>query len=106
MSYEFSLAEQAQIQAAIDASNGLIANGDGTYRANDVVSTNAVPLYQTLSDIITSKLWSPVGLDAATIEQLQDARRWLNVAIGANGNTGMHAVFIRTYTDRQGMLRN
>ena len=33
MSYVFTSSERAQIQAAIDASTGLISNGDGTYTA-------------------------------------------------------------------------
>ena len=102
MSYVFTDSERAQIQAAISASSGITLNGDGTYSANAAVGSNAVPLYQTLSDIIGAPSGAISGTD---LTDLKNAKLWLEVAIGANGNTGMHAAFIRAYTNRQGELR-
>lgn len=105
MSYKFTAAEQAQIQQAIDACTGLKRLLDGTVDKNNTAGTNAIPLYQTLSTIISQKLQNPSGLDSATISDLKSAKLWLDVAIGANGGTGMHSEFIRTYTNIQGQLR-
>lgn len=63
-----------------------------------------VLLYQKLSEII-SRHMSDAALDAETQQELINAKLWLDVAIGANGNTGMHSAFIRSYTNRQGVLR-
>ncbi|MDQ1812606.1 calcium-binding protein [Massilia sp. CCM 9210] len=59
-------------------------------------------LYQTISDILKTHHNDPVSADTTHIKSL---KLWLDVAVGANGNTGMHAAFIRTYTSRQGEAR-
>jgi len=33
------------------------------------------------------------------LNDMQDCKLWLDVAIGANGATGMHSVLIRTFTN-------
>src|SRR4051812_28871792 len=66
---------------------------------------NFVPLYQKLSEIIERHLNNDATIDGGTRSQLESAKLWLDVAIGANGGTGMHSAFIRTYTNREGELR-
>jgi Ca2+-binding RTX toxin-like protein len=66
---------------------------------------NFVPLYQKLSEIIGRHLSDDSLLDINTRQQLKSAKLWLDVAIGANGNIGMHSAFIRAYTNREGELR-
>ena len=94
MAYQFTVSEQQELNAArelcpVDERSG----------------GNFVPLYQKLSDIIGRHLSANSPLDATTRAQLNSAKLWLDVAIGANGNTGMHSAFIRTYTNREGELR-
>jgi Ca2+-binding RTX toxin-like protein len=104
MSYTFTAAEQEHIRAAIAASSGLTWNGrqyDEVRRAG----TDAVPLYQALSNLIAQKLATPGALDTATASDLKSAKLWLDVAIGANSGSGMHSAFIRAFTNEQGRLR-
>lgn len=65
---------------------------------------NWAPFYTALSGILGQRIdsGSVTGEDLADI---QDIKRWLDVAIGANGGTGMHSAFIRSYTNSQGVLR-
>ncbi len=104
MSYVFTSSEHTQIQAAIDASTGLISIGDGSYGASNTVGSNAVPFYQTLSDIISAHISSGL-ISGSDLNDLKNAKLWLDVAIGANGGIGIHSAFIRAYTNRQGELR-
>lgn len=104
MSYAFTASERAQIQAAIDASNGLTPNGNGTYREERIAGTNTVPLYQTLSNIIDGRIGDGT-VTGNDLQTLKNVKLWLDVAIGANAGTGIHSAFIRTYTNRQGQLR-
>lgn len=104
MSYLFSEQEREQIQQAIDVCTGLSLE-NGRYVGMGVAGTNAVPLYERISALIWHKLNAPDAYDAAIRGELENAKLWLDVAIGANGGTGMHAAFIRTYTNRQGVLR-
>ncbi len=97
MAYQFTLAEQAQIIAArgqCPAGDPLIATATG----------NWVPLYTALSQIMGQRVsdGSVVGPD---LQDLRDFKLWLDVAIGANGNRGIHSAFIRTYTNFEAVLR-
>jgi Ca2+-binding RTX toxin-like protein len=106
MSYTFTVAEQAEIREAINASTGLVWDANQSrYREVPSAGTDAVPLYQTLSDLIAQKLATPGALDTATVSDLKSAKLWLDVAIGANGGSGMHSAFIRVFTNEQGRLR-
>ena len=96
MAYTFTTAEIAQIEAARD----LCPAGD----SDPTSSGNWVPFYQKLSDLIDARIDSGT-VTGTDLQDLKNAKLWLNVAIGANGGTGMHSAFIRTYTDRQGELR-
>lgn len=105
MSYVFTTSERAQIQAAIDASTGLVFDvTSGIYKAVSIVGSNAVPFYQTLSDIISEHI-SSGAISGTELTGLENAKLWLDVAIGANGGIGIHSAFIRAYTNRQGELR-
>lgn len=106
MSHTFTAQERAQIRAAIGASSGLAWDTE-TNRYVEVAraGTDAVPLYQTLSNLIAQKLTSPGALDSSTLRDLKSAKLWLDVAIGANGCSGMHSAFIRVFTNEQGRLR-
>jgi hypothetical protein len=106
MSYTFTTTEKQQIRDALARCTGLAWNADrGEYKSVDIAGTNAVPLYTTLSTLIDRRLNASVSLDKDTLEDLKSAKLWLDVAIGANGNTGMHAAFIRTYTAEEFYLR-
>lgn len=48
---------------------------------------------------------NPVGISSDNLTDMKNFKLWLDVAIGANGGTGMHSAFIRTFTDVQGELR-
>lgn len=104
MSYTFTEAEQQQVRNALAQCTGLTWNGS-RYEAVGVPGTNAVPLYQTLSSLIAQKLSNPGAFDSATLADLNNAKLWLDVAVGANGGTGMHSAFIRTYTAEEFYLR-
>lgn len=106
MSYTFTAAEQTQLRAAMDLCTGLTWNSK-TLEYKEVASedTDCVPLYQTLSNLIEQKLSTPGTFDQATLNDLQSAKLWLDVAIGANSGSGMHSAFIRAYSNRQGELR-
>lgn len=107
MSYKFTDSEKLVIQSAIDASNGLIYDSDEKkYKTNKSTSdTNARPLYEALSILIDQKISNPSAFDQQTLSNLQSVKLWLDVAIGANSNEGMHAAFIRTFTQTQAELR-
>lgn len=96
MAYTFTAAEQDQIEAARD----LCPEGDNF----PTDSGNWVPFYQTLSDLIEARIESGT-VPSTNLQDLKNAKLWLDVAIGANGGTGMHSAFIRAYTNRQGELR-
>ena len=97
--YVFTAAEQQEILAArllcpaIDDPNFVSANG------------NWVPFYTKLSEIISRHISAGDITDPKDLGDFKSAKLWLDVAIGANGGTGMHSAFIRTYTDREGELR-
>ena len=95
MPYQFTSTEQAQIQAAQAlCPQGLVATSTG----------NWVPFYTTLSTVLGQRIsgGTVIGSD---LQDMRNAKLWLDVAIGANGGTGMHSAFIRTYTNLQGELR-
>lgn len=104
MSYTFTASEQQQIQNALAQCTGLTWNGD-EYVEVRLATTNALPFYTTLSNLLAQKLATPEAYDAATLADLNNAKLWMDVAIGANGGTGMHSAFIRTYTAEQFELR-
>ena len=97
--YVFTAAEQQEILAArllcpaIDDPNFVSANG------------NWVPFYTKLSEIISRHNSAGDITDPTDLRDFKSAKLWLDVAIGANGGTGMHSAFIRTYTNREGELR-
>jgi hypothetical protein len=64
-----------------------------------------VPFYTALSNILDSHIQAGDITDTIDLSNIKNAKLWLDVAIGANGGTGMHSTFIRTYTDHQGQLR-
>ncbi|WP_295551257.1 calcium-binding protein [uncultured Pseudacidovorax sp.] len=106
MSYTFNNAEQQEIIGALAQCTGLVWDSrTQTYAAVSAVGTNAVPLYQKLSDLIGRRLTDPQIIDSSTIAELKSAKLWLDVAIGANGGFGMHSAFIRTYTAEEYFLR-
>jgi Ca2+-binding RTX toxin-like protein len=96
MPYQFTSAEQAKIQAA----RLLCPVGESTPTSTG----NWVPFYTTLSTILGQRIsgGTVIGSD---LQDMRNAKLWLDVAIGANGGTGMHSAFIRTYTNLQGELR-
>ena len=95
MPYQFTSAEQAQIQAAQAlCPQGLVATSTG----------NWVPFYTALSNILTQRIGDGSVVGTA-LQDMRNAKLWLDVAIGANGGTGMHSAFIRTYTNLQGEMR-
>lgn len=65
---------------------------------------NWAPLYTRMSEILGAKI-SSGSVSGSDLQDLENAKLWLDVAIGANGNTGIHSTFIRSYTNRQGLLR-
>ena len=97
MSYQFTLDEQFRLQAARE----LCPVG------NDVPTTegNWVSFYTELSTIIGERLDDGSVTNSDDLQDLKNAKLWLDVAIGANGGTGVHSVFIRTSTRRQAELR-
>ena len=107
MSYKFTDAEKAEISKAISESNGLIYdNSLGRYTINKSnPNSNARPLYETLSILVGEKISNPSAFDRQTLSNLQSVKLWLDVAIGANSNEGMHSAFIRTFTQTQAELR-
>ncbi len=76
MAYIFTAAEQAQIEAARD----LCPAGD----ALPTTTGNWVPFYQMLSDLIGARIDSGT-VTGADLQDLKNAKLWLDVAIGANG---------------------
>jgi hypothetical protein len=96
MSYQFSAAEISQLQAA----RLLCPPGD----AQATSTGNWVPFYTALTNMLEQRIaGGTVG--GADLQDMRNAKLWLDVAIGANGGTGMHSAFIRTYTNLQGELR-
>lgn len=96
MPYRFTAEEINQLQAA-----RLLCPPGDEYVTN---SGNWVALYQKFSEIIGGHIASGdvVGAD---LQDMKNFKLWLDVAIGANGGSGMHSAFIRTYTNMQGELR-
>jgi hypothetical protein len=99
MPYQFTPDEVSQLQAAralcpLDPVDGTLPTSTG----------NWVPLYTTLSNILGQRI-SGGAVTGADLQDMKSAKLWLDVAIGANGGTGMHSAFIRTYTNLQGELR-
>ncbi len=106
MSYTFTASEKQQIRDALARCTGLTWNADeAEYKEVRSAGTNAVPLYTILSNLIAQKFNTPEAWNKDTWADLNSTKLWLDVAIGANGNTGMHAAFIRTYTAEQFYLR-
>jgi len=110
MSYQFTEAEQQIIMNAINQCTALepdLRPGRlGFYKAKEPsLGLNAVPLYQTLSDLIAAKLDGVEQYDDVTKADLKNAKLWLDVAIGANAGAGMHSAFIRAFTKEQYLLR-
>ena len=99
MAYTFTLQERASIEAARlqcplgDDPRSVTATG------------NWVPFYTALSNTLDSHIQAGDITDTDDLSNFKNAKLWLDVAIGANGGTGMHSTFIRTYTDHQGQLR-
>jgi hypothetical protein len=96
MSYHLSANEVKELAAArlLCPADNLNATDDG----------NWVPFYTKFSQILSAHL-TDSSLTALDLQDIKNAKLWLDVAIGANGGTGMHSVFIRTYTNREGQLR-
>lgn len=92
MANTFTAAEIAQIEAARD----LCPAGDVAPSSTG----NWVPFYQTLSDLIEARIQSGT-ITGGDLQDLKNAQLWLDVAIGANGGTGMHSAFIRADTAKQ-----
>jgi RTX calcium-binding nonapeptide repeat (4 copies) len=97
--YVFTAAEKQEIEAA----RLLSPAGDDPREV--VAAGNWVPLYSKLSEIISRHISAGDITDPKDLGDFKSAKLWLDVAIGANGGTGMHSAFIRTYTDREGELR-
>jgi hypothetical protein len=99
MAYTFTAQEQNSIKAA----RLLCTPGDDP---KDVKTNgNWVPFYTALSNIIGQHIAAGDITNPVDLANFKSSKLWLDVAIGANGGTGMHSAFIRTYTDRQGLLR-
>lgn len=96
MAYQFTTDELAKLAAA----RLLCPAGDSTPTSEG----NWVPLYTALAEILRQRAYDPL-VPAADREDIKSVLLWTDVAIGANGNTGMHSAFIRTYTNEQGTLR-
>jgi len=107
MAYLFTNEEQQTIQAAINECTAFELDAvTGRYKASESAMVGgAVPLYQTVLDAVKLKLETPEQYDAATLADMNSAKLWLAVAVGANAGTGMHSVFTRTYTQEQYLLR-
>jgi RTX calcium-binding nonapeptide repeat (4 copies) len=97
--YVFTASEQLEINAA-----RLLCPPDDRPTFVSAVG-NWVPFYTKLSEIIGRHISAGDITDPFDLRDFKGAKLWLDVAIGANGGTGMHSVFIRTYTNREGELR-
>jgi hypothetical protein len=96
MAYRFNAQEISLIQAARASSP-----------TGDLVPTstgNWMPFYTQLSTIIGGRI-DDGTVTGSDLQDLQNAKLWLDVAIGANSGTGIHNEFIRAFTNRQGVLR-
>ena len=96
MSYQFTTAEINQLGAA-----RLLCPPDEDHATP---TGNWVPFYSALSNILGGRI-AGAAVSTADALDMRSAKLWLDVAIGANGGTGMHSAFIRAYTNRQGELR-
>jgi trimeric autotransporter adhesin len=96
MPYQFTAEEISRIQAA----RAQCPIGD-----NVATSTGSwEPFYTALSEVIGNRITSG-AVTGSDLQDLNNAKLWLDVAIGANANVGMHSAFIRGFTNRQGELR-
>ncbi|MGQ5522911.1 calcium-binding protein [Chitinimonas sp. PSY-7] len=100
MPYRFNEEEIALIRQA----RALCPAGD-----QDATGTgNWVPFYTKLSLIFTVRIAEATlnkSMPPKDLQDMKDVKLWLDVAISANGNSGSHGAFIRTYTEREGLLR-
>lgn len=95
MAYRYTPEEISRLEAARRlAPEGIKATTHG----------NWVPLYRELSAIMGERI-AEGRVQGSDLQDMKDFKLWLDVAIGANGNTGMHSAFIRTFTNEQGRLR-
>jgi Bacterial regulatory proteins, luxR family len=94
--YQFTTQEIQQLQAA----RAQCPAGDGSPTSTG----NWVPFYTALSNIPGRHIGDE-SVSGADLQDMKNAKLWLDVAIGANGGTDMHSAFICTYTNRQGELR-
>jgi hypothetical protein len=97
--YTFTALEKQELEAA-----RLLCPAGDDPRSVDY-NGNWVPFYTKLSQIIGRHISAGDVTDAKDLSDFKSAKLWLDVAIGANGGTGMHSAFIRTYTNREGVLR-
>jgi len=98
MAYKFNDQERAAIEAA------RLQSPSGNRQDQVSANGNWVAFYTTLSTILGQHI-AAGDLDTTDMTNFKNAKLWLDVATGANGGTGMHNAFIRTYTDNQGQLR-
>ena len=112
MTFKLSASEVARLQAA----RALCPLGE-----DPTSDGNWVPFYQELSRILDPYIrlgtfyfevnkYFGLGIPPKVIvgndlQNLRNAQLWLDVAVGANGGTGVHSAFIRDYTNREGVLR-
>jgi RTX calcium-binding nonapeptide repeat (4 copies) len=92
-----------QEMARLDAARAQCPAGE-----NPTPTGNWVPFYQELLSIVNAKLLASaldLAVSPADFDSLKSAKLWLGVAVGANGETGVHNTFIRGYTVLQGQLR-
>ncbi len=98
MAYRFNDTEIAKIKDARDrcprGEREDVPTPDGDWK----------PFYTTLSEIIGERI-NDGSVSGADLQDLKNAKLWLDVAIGANSGDGVHSVFIREFTNRQGVLR-
>ena len=96
MPYKFT---QSEIDEITEARN-LCPVGDKVPTSE----RNWAPFYRALSRIIGQKIESH-AVTGRALQDMKNAKLWLDVAVHANDGTGMHADFIRTFTSREGLLR-
>ncbi len=101
MSYRYSQAEQERLEYAVSQCTTQTNTDDG-YKPS--ATGNWVPLYIELSNIMDEHI-DAGDVSGDALQNIKNFKLWLDVAIGANGGTGMHSAFIRTFTDIQGELR-
>ena len=91
MAYTFTAAEQAELTALYEA--GPTPTNSGNFSA----------FYQRMSEILQRE--NAAGSSPDDDPAVYNVRLWLDVATGANANEGLQSAFIRTYTNRQALLR-